>query len=59
MEKEFSFTKCRAPNECEEVIRKESELEDWEINHLAGEYIHNFNQLPEKAKQIVCQYLKL
>jgi len=55
-QKVFKFTEWSSSANCRELYISESQLEEKHINLLAGEVIKQYENLPEKSREIVKKY---
>lgn len=56
-ERIYEFTKARSMDDQVTYSKKESELEKFEIDLLAGEFINDYNNLPEVVQYEIRQII--
>jgi len=58
-EKVFKFTECWTSKDCKDIYVSEEFLDEKHINLLCGEFIKQYEDLPEKAKKLMKDYLNI
>lgn len=56
-ERIYEFTRARSMDDQVTYYKKESQLERFEIDLLAGEFINDYNNLPEIVQDVIRQII--